>query len=156
MASSDSSATPTAVQQRALVQEIANIIVDSRSAPWSELRYEVSSLIGYQESLLLVKDDAGDVEQDWPPRKLSRLVRELRSIMYRPRVGTWFSAVVTVSRDGGVSAEFNYDEPPPWDTEPVAEAYAQDVRKFPRDESATPQWLRERLAEATAEASREA
>ncbi|SJN40319.1 hypothetical protein FM119_11885 [Mycetocola reblochoni REB411] len=56
--------------------------------------------------------------------------------------------MVTVTAEGRASVSYNYDDEPqlsvPFD--PVA--YKIDFEKFPRDEAHTPEWLRQRLAEA--------
>lgn len=46
------------------------------------------------------------------------------------------------------SADFNYDDEPTWETSIDPVLYVQDLDKYPRDESAIPGWLRQRLAEA--------
>ena len=68
--------------------------------------------------------------------------------MYQPDIGTWFSMTIKVIKSGEISATFAYDEPPSFITEPVAEAYAQDARRFPRNDAHIPRRLKERLIEA--------
>jgi hypothetical protein len=64
------------------------------------------------------------------------VAEDLRRVMYRPGAGTWFGAELTVTRHGSMDADFNYDDEPQW-SRPVEPAwYAQDLEKFPRDESA--------------------
>lgn len=143
------------IRQQQLLRQIARVVVESGPDAWETLEYRVRALAGYMEDGLYVSDSTGQVRRTFPPDDIIDHVDALRTVMYRPGAGTWFSATVRVNSTGNVSADFDYDNEPAWETTPVAEAYAQDVRKFPRDESAMPAWLRARLAEAAAEASGE-
>jgi hypothetical protein len=124
------------------------MIAESRPEPWETIEYRTRALAGYMEHGTYMQDDAGQVTRKFPPDEVIDLTNELRAVMYRPGAGTWFSTTITVTRSGQLSADFNYDSEPEWGTEPVPEAYAQDIEKFPRDESAVPDWLQQRLAEA--------
>lgn len=77
-------------------------------------------------------------------------VRDLRSATYREGAGTWFSAKVSVTAQGAVSAEYNYDDEPEWDAPVDAVAYLTDLERFPRDEANQPEWLKAKLAEGRA------
>ena len=71
----------------------------------------------------------------------------MRDVMYRPGVGTWFSAVLRVDRSGSVDGEFNYDEEPEWAAPVDPIAYLTDFEKYPRDIENQPEWLRIKLTE---------
>ncbi|MFZ4842305.1 hypothetical protein [Mycetocola saprophilus] len=93
--------------------------------------------------------------QEWfhspsPSYELSQAVRKLRAACYREGAGTWFSAKITVTARGTANAEYNYDNEPNWDTPIDPAAYVEDQEFFPRDISAQPEWLRQRLAEGRA------
>ncbi|RLP80780.1 hypothetical protein D9V34_00770 [Mycetocola lacteus] len=77
-------------------------------------------------------------------------IDKLRAACYREGAGTWFSATITVTEQGTTNAEYNYDNEPEWDTPIDPAAYVEDQEFFPRDLSAQPQWLRQRLAEGQA------
>ena len=79
-----------------------------------------------------------------------RVARELRAAMYRPGVGTWFSAKVTVTAEGSMDADFNYDDEPVWDEGIPDHWFVTDLERFPRDESAQPAWLKNKLSAAQA------
>ena len=145
MSSSGSVAVPPLMRQGQLVEEIARAVVGKVQVQWMKLRYEISSLAPYSEHLIYITVPAGEVEREFPPRGISDLTDELREVMYRPGKGTWFSAVFTITAAGAVDAQFNFDDEPEWSrpTEPVF--YVQDLERFPRDESAIPEWLAKQL-----------
>ncbi|MGO2660662.1 hypothetical protein [Mycetocola reblochoni] len=95
-----------------------------------------------------ITTNRGRVDDRAADRTIATPARALRELMFEPGKGTWFSAVVTVTAEGRASVSYNYDDEPqlsvPFD--PVA--YKIDFEKFPRDEAHTPEWLRQRLAEA--------
>lgn len=74
------------------------------------------------------------------PRHVTRLLRDLRRDLYRPGVGTWFTARVVVEAAGGVDIDFDYDHRPP--LEPAPSSWVEDLRRFPRDPQHVPSWLR--------------
>jgi hypothetical protein len=76
------------------------------------------------------------------PREVTRLLREFRRAVYRPGLGTWFTAHVAVEAAGRISIEADYENPPPM--EPAPEAWREDLRRFPRDPEHVPDWLRAR------------
>ncbi|MFZ4842310.1 hypothetical protein [Mycetocola saprophilus] len=77
--------------------------------------------------------------------------RNLRAACYRAGTGTWFSAVFTVTSQGAATAEYNYDEEPDWGAPIDAALYANDQDIFPRDETAQPDWLKQKIAEGRAQ-----
>ena len=67
--------------------------------------------------------------------------------MYQEGLGTWFSAVIRVDRNGVVDATFNYDDEPEWDAPVDSIAYLTDQEAFPRDVENQPPWLQQKIAE---------
>lgn len=76
------------------------------------------------------------------PRQVTRLLREFRRAVYRPGLGTWFTARVAVEAAGRISIEADYENAPPM--EPAPEAWREELRRFPRDPEHVPDWLRAR------------
>ncbi|WP_203668305.1 hypothetical protein [Cellulomonas pakistanensis] len=76
------------------------------------------------------------------PREGTRLLREFRRAVYRPRLGTWFTARVAVEAAGRISIEVDYENAPLMEFAP--EAWREDLRRFPRDPEHLPDWLRGR------------
>lgn len=81
------------------------------------------------------------------PREVTRLLRELRQHAYRPEVGTWFTAHVTVEAAGRIGIDFDYDSPPP--LEPAPNSWAAELSRFPRSPEHTPAWLQQYASTST-------
>lgn len=129
--------------QEALASAVAQVIPEGAAA----VVIRASSL--QPVSLFTFDAEAGDgsVEFMMRPRGFDLdLISNLRTAMYQDGLGTWFSAVIRVDRNGTVDATFNYDDEPDWDTvDPIA--YLTDHEHFPRDVANQPSWLQEKIAE---------
>lgn len=112
--------------------------------------YQVRAVSSYVEDETLIRISPGQWTQVGSPDEVIDLVEELRSVMYRTGSGTWFSARIANSPEGSVDADFDYDNEPNWDDPVSALWYASDLERYPRSQTARPQWLRQRLAEAAA------
>lgn len=146
------STVPPMIRQGQLVEQVARELVADVTGEWSSISLGVRRLAPYGEIEVSVTRPSGVVASPAPPpRSLSPLLRELRQVMYRPGSGTWFSARVTVSRDGKVDVAFNYDDEPAWDDAPASIHYPQDLAKFPRDAASIPAWLGQQLERAKVE-----
>lgn len=77
-------------------------------------------------------------------------VVRLREASFRERTGTWFSLTLSVTAERSVTAVYNYDDEPDWDSPVDPVAYVNDAKKFPRDEVHQPEWLKQRLSEGQA------
>lgn len=88
----------------------------------------------------------GVEEKIFPSDAAMDILEQHRADAYRPGVGTWFTATVTIHARGSVDADFDYDNEPQWlfDAPPPV-AFVKDFGKFPRDEEHTPAWLAEKL-----------
>jgi len=75
-------------------------------------------------------------------------LEKLRAAAYRESVGTWYSIRLTLTVDGSVSAEYNYDDEPEWDAPIDPVAYLTDLTKFPRSPEHQPEWLTAKIEEA--------
>lgn len=149
-------AVPPIVRQGQLVQEIARdtALEASRGGDWDSLLLTVRSLAPYDETQLGITRPSGEDRSLLPPRDTSKLIDELRDVMYRPNAGTWFSMELTVTRQDGrgkVDVSFNYDEMPAWSDFPASIMFVQDLRRYPRDDEHTPGWLREQVERAQVE-----
>lgn len=146
---SHDSGAPPMIQQLQLLDEAGQVLVrELQPGKGTSLRYETSSLIGYAEHIVYVEAPDGTSKPVRPPHQLIDTLKSMRDVMYRPGSGTWFSATITVSQTGGVSADLNYDNEPLWETPIDPVFYVQDLKNYPRDHAAIPDWLRRRLAEA--------
>jgi hypothetical protein len=96
-------------------------------------------------------DASGGKDSAPVPRNVTTKAREIRKVMYKPGAGTWFTIRVTVTADGKVTSEFDYDHEPEFDTPISPSTYVTDQYVYPTDEDKQPEWLRRRLAEGYAE-----
>jgi hypothetical protein len=117
---------------------------------WNRISYtrvETGTTAG---SIVTIQGEEED-ERLFPARDVKDAARKLRAVMYTPGKGTWLSMNVTITPAGnGWESEYNYDKKPVWELgEPSANAYAQELYLFPRDEEHIPDWFKEELKDAT-------
>ena len=85
------------------------------------------------------------------PGNTTKALAELRRVMYRPGLGTWFSVSMTVWADGRSQVTYNYDQEPQTDYPPAAISYLTDLNTYPIDEDKRPDWLKRRVVEGIAD-----
>ncbi|MFC9559247.1 hypothetical protein [Agromyces sp. NPDC056965] len=145
---SDSSDVPPFIRQSQLTEAIARDLVASVTGPWDRLRFRALILAPTTEYFLYVERGEDSVKVFSGSEAKSRS-RELRSVMYQPGKGTWYTMELVVTSDMAVTTRFDYDNEPAF-TEPGVDpiAFATDLEKFPRDDAHRPEWLKSLLAEA--------
>lgn len=136
---------PAVIQQRQLVETLAQLAATAVSGEWLSFELRIRKLAPWGQFDLVVTRPDGSSEKVMPPRGMGDSIDSLRSAMYRPGAGTWYSATIAVSREGSVTAAFDYDNEPAWSRPAEPIFYAQDLGKYPRDESAIPAWLKAQL-----------
>lgn len=142
------------MEQGRLVTEVAQSLVAVAPQGWVALDYTAHMLRGQQKSRLWVDLPEGRKGM-FSGDDTMALMRELRTAMYQPGKGTFFTAnIVVTAADGSVRTRFEYDEEPDWDMVPGQ--YLVDLEAFPRDEDHRPEWLLARIAEANAPVKPEA
>lgn len=135
---------PTASEYATLAQAIAAV-----AAPgWREITYVHQNVGGaFAESMTCVTA-TGEVRVPPPrSREFFMLMADLRSRMYQPGLGTWFTATFRITSDGRISADFDYDHEPAYDF--AEDSWAVDAEKFPRTPENTPAWLAQKVGQAT-------
>ncbi|EGD42823.1 agglutinin cell wall attachment protein [Nocardioides sp. NPDC057772] len=148
---------PPVIRQQELINEIGALLPERVEGPWTTLILNRRALSTYGQHDLHVRRPDGTLDRSQAaPRRVSKLVKELRKLMYQPGGGCWYSAQWTVMDNGDgsldVRATFDYDDEPEW-YEPIDPAlYGLDLEDYPRDPENIPAWLRERLDEARANA----
>ncbi len=86
-----------------------------------------------------------------PTLAMTTAFRELRRAFAQPGKGTWLTAVATITPDGHVSIDLDYDGEPQWRTPTALGHYLEEWEQHPRSPEHTPAWLAERLDQARAE-----
>lgn len=139
-------------EQQRLHQQIAHALVAAAPAGWSELR-SVHREVGRtaEQQHVAVMADGQEVGLRGVPKEARKGYRALRELLYQPDKGTWYTATCTVTSDGRLSFDFDYDAEPKWSVPVVPGTYVEDLEMFPRAEAARPNWLRSKLAEAGSE-----
>ena len=107
---------------------------------WSRVEHVVRTVGPATSTTTKAQTPAGEVEIDERiDRDARRLLTRLRTDMYRPGAGTWFTAKITIFADGRITTDFDYDNEPAYDFAP--NSWADDAEKFPRTPENTPAWL---------------
>lgn len=144
------------IRQGQLVDEVSSQIPQDVTGSWKRLIYTRRALSMYAREDMVVHRPDGTVGSALPPLAMEDSIDELRSVMYQPGVGTWFSATWTLECDesGSVSVDvdFDYDNEPDWGQSVSPATFAIDLEDFPRDDENTPSWLAKKAAEARREA----
>ncbi|MFC5745157.1 hypothetical protein [Actinomadura rugatobispora] len=131
-----------AAQQR-MLERITLLLAHALPAGWEESTVVHRAVGGHTETLMQVRM----VSQRFPTLvephpELAGLFQELRSAMYRPGVGTWFSAIFRLTFPFSFDANYDNREEPDWrDARPPAAAYEEELRLFPREPGNVPGWL---------------
>lgn len=86
-----------------------------------------------------------------PSAAVHRAFTELRRVMYKPGLGSWFSVLMVVAADGHARTEFNYDQEPDIGVPAGGIAYLTDLHTYPIDEDKQPQWLKAKVAQGIAD-----
>jgi hypothetical protein len=130
-------------QQDALLQDIVLVLAHSLPSGWQDCLVLHSAVGAHAETTVRIERLNGPpTEVDWPP-VLGDLFARLRAGMYRPGVGTWIAARFRLTHPVKYRVDYNSTGQPDWSTPPPAEAYAEELHRFPRDPEHIPDWLRE-------------
>lgn len=129
--------------QKALLDELAEVVTSAAPQDWARLAVEYKCL-GRHVELGVGVHDATEQPVSWePPAEVDALFWRLRVGMYEEGRGTWFSAFFRTRTTGPHEIFYNWDNEPPW--QPPAESFAHEQRLFPRDGAHQPAWFRRRL-----------
>ncbi|MFE6920294.1 hypothetical protein ACFVAV_04525 [Nocardia sp. NPDC057663] len=85
---------------------------------------------------------------NWREPEIFTVFTALRTRMYVPGTGTWFTAVYTLDNSGDVTLEFNYDGEPDFFPRLVNGIYFLDQQRYPRAWAHTPKWLQHKIDRA--------
>jgi hypothetical protein len=130
-------------QQDALLQDIVVVLSHSLPPGWQACLAEHRALGGYAETTLRIERLNGPpTDVDFPPA-LPELFGRLRAGMGQPGVGAWFTARLQLDFPARYQVAYDIDGQPAWSSPPPADAYDEELRRFPRDPEHTPDWLGE-------------
>ncbi|MDC7120242.1 hypothetical protein OMK64_01680 [Cellulomonas fimi] len=119
---------------------LARGLVEQAPDGWRELIYIHQSVGDAFTDTLICDGPNGQARLEPPPSDdFLDLLLELRSRMYRPGLGAWYTATIRVTPDGRITADFDYDHEPTYEFAP--DSWRRDAERFPRTPENTPDWL---------------
>ena len=143
MASSDRWAGMIPMQaQSEILSEMANAMAESIAGEWDHATYVITRLGGQGSGDFQIFDEDGQSRQgsDWTTFDLAD---DLRRVMFVEGRGSWFTMTLTVDHSGSVSADFDYENPPDFESAMLGVtgySVATEQHDFPRDRAHQPQW----------------
>ncbi|WP_198319365.1 hypothetical protein [Actinopolyspora erythraea] len=142
---------PTAIspeEQEQIARRIGVLLLQEAPEDWQQITVEYRATGEYHDLLAEVTSQDGASRPWEPPEELNGIFGHLREGMYRPDVGTWLSALYTVERPSSYRIDINFDEEPQWPQPLPAEAYVEELNRYPRSEDNIPEWMSARLGRA--------
>jgi hypothetical protein len=130
-------------EPNALLKSFADHLKFSLPAGWDYLQLQYRAVGGYEESGAIVHSITGTVYPWTPPEQVIELLRRHRAASLSDGRGTWVSLKYEVKFPESVKAQFNTTEDPGFRQPPPAAEYAEELRRYPRSERRTPDWLRQ-------------
>ncbi|WP_341359543.1 hypothetical protein V5H98_17775 [Georgenia sp. M64] len=137
------------------LQRVAQGLVSVAPTGWTRARV-LCRMVGSRGEVMAAATGAEGKEVPLPglPGDVARAMSEMRHKAFEPGKGTWFTALVTLERSGKLSLNLDYNNEQKWGRPLEPGQFAEDLRRYPRDDEHTPAWLRERLAaDAAAQAA---
>ncbi|MFD7073953.1 agglutinin cell wall attachment protein [Nocardioides sp. NPDC059952] len=135
--------------------QIGPMIPERVEGEWTSVVLRRRAVSMYAEQELIVHRPNGATEKALAPRAVSKLLKELRKVMYTPGGGTWLSLEWTIENnlgDWSGRTSFNYDDEPSWQEPLNPGIYGLDLEDFPRESQNIPLWMQQRLDEARRQA----
>ncbi|HEX2312747.1 MAG TPA: hypothetical protein VHJ17_03385 [Thermomonospora sp.] len=128
--------------QQDLLEQVTQVLVHSLPGGWQGATVIHRALGSHSETLgqywLLNRPTPRLLD---PHPALPGLFARLRSGMYRPQAGTWFTAVFRLDFPFGYQVRYDHDEPDWRRSAPPPGAYAEELSMHPRSPENTPPWL---------------
>jgi hypothetical protein len=134
-----------ATEQDTLVKQIGLALLRAAPRDWRRVSAEYRAVGRYHELTGEIENSDGSTQEWVATHDIATLFGRLRAGMYRDGRGTWFNARYQLDHPSSYNLEYNRDEPR-WDLMPPPQAYADELRMFPRSEDNVPEWLMRRLA----------
>ncbi|MFD4457437.1 hypothetical protein [Nocardia sp. NPDC058480] len=137
------------LEQAAILQSIGQDMVSVAPAEWTQLRFIARETVQTAERILEIVDADGavDISQSIAMPSQSDRIQKLRTGMYEPDKGTWYTMVLVVENSGEYHARYEYNDEPEFRFPTSPHAFAADLEYFPRDTAHTPGWLAQRAVD---------
>ncbi|SFQ23776.1 Protein of unknown function [Amycolatopsis arida] len=134
-----------ATEQDTLVKQIGLALLRAAPRDWRRVVAEYRAVGRYHELTGEVTTQDGSVHEWVATHDIATLFGRLRAGMYREGRGTWFNARYQLDHPSSYNLEYDREEPN-WDLVPPPQAYADELRMFPRSEENVPEWLMRRMS----------
>lgn len=135
--------TRTPDEPNALLKGVADELQFALPAGWDHVRLRFRSVGDYEESCAVVHSITGTVSPWTPPEQVLELLRRHRAASASEDRGTWVSLKYEMKFPASVEARFTATEDPGFRQRPPVGAFAEELRRHPRSEPRTPDWLRQ-------------
>ncbi|MPY97396.1 MAG: DUF4237 domain-containing protein [Actinophytocola sp.] len=134
-----------ATEQDTLVKQIGLALLRTAPRDWQRITAHYRTVGRYHElEGEVTLADGG--QQEWvATQDIATLFNRLRAGMYREERGTWFNAHYSLDAPASYNLEYDREEPQ-WRQLPPPQAYADELRMFPRTDENIPDWLMDRLS----------
>lgn len=142
-----------AAEQVEMREVIGRSLLAVAPGGWQQIRLTFLCTVMVSSARLECTGEDGIVTQLDTPDVAIDMFDELRSSMYQPDKGCWFTAKYIIDNTGEYRVDFDYDNEPEFVPGITAGSYAADLEYFPRAEERIPAWLREKLQEAAEESA---
>lgn len=126
-----------------LLKGVADHLRFAAPPGWDYVQLQYRAVGDYEESAAIVHSITGTTYPWTPPEQVLDLIRRHRAASLSDDRGTWVSLKYEISYPDSVKAQFNSNQDPGFQQQPPAEAYAEELRRYPRSEKHTPVWLRQ-------------
>ncbi|WP_370968604.1 hypothetical protein [Amycolatopsis sp. cg9] len=127
----------------ALLKNVADYLKFTLPAGWDYVQLQYRAVGDHEESGAVVHSITGTVYPWTPPEQVLDLLRRHRAASLSDGRGTWVSLKYEMRFPDSVKAQFNATEDPGFRERPPAAAFAEELRRYPRSERRTPDWLRQ-------------
>ncbi|RSN08986.1 hypothetical protein DMC63_32935 [Streptomyces sp. WAC 05977] len=136
------------VDQERILTEIADQLKFLLPPGWDYVQIKYNAIGEHRETAAIVQSVAETLTPWTPPEVISDLFAELRERAANPVGGTWLGAVFEMRHPGSFRVNFNGTAEPEFRNPPPAEAFSDELRRFPRAAENIPDWLRLRAGES--------
>lgn len=133
-----------------LLQEICeNTINNIPTSDWENISLTIYAL-NKMISFVAIYEENGEFTSFDPEgngNDITLLIKKLREKMCKasPNKGAWYTAYITILKNGNFQTSFDYENKPEFKYEPSKDKFEDDLNTFPREESLVPIWLKEIL-----------
>ncbi|GAB3748553.1 antitoxin YezG family protein [Microlunatus parietis] len=122
------------------LKRIASAMVEPAPKGWSRIQLFASAVASGNQTKLAIEKGDGNVDRSQGISADGHFaIGDLRAAMYAEGVGTWYNATFTLTPDGQLETDFDYDNPP-YNGDYVDVMLEDDQEAYPRSPENLPAW----------------